>query len=184
MQELPEEATYNPEEDAPAEFLEGEFPGHISFLDKRWIEPSKSYVYDYKVKIAQEAHTIMGKNTEDKQVPGTNMVHKDIKFGNAISVWLTPEPGEKERWKNKKYIDFHQDILGIKFPTKKVNKVDVVQIQEVDAEDVVGIPVIIRIGREWNKDKDKYWMKAIGIKPWPEGKHKNEKEMEEDDLPF
>jgi len=184
MRDMENPPVYNPEKDGEQKLYEGDYPAHISSLECKTYNDST--VYDYKFKIATEAHSMTIDDPETKEtVPLSNMVGKEFNLGRDASVWLNPNPGDNDGWKNRKYIEFHTDVCGLKFPTKTIEDVEVVTLQEVEIQDVFGIPVIITLAYEFRKDdKTKKYMKVVKVTPWDAGKRISKEDAEENDLPF
>lgn len=84
----------------------------------------------------------------------------DVLKGREIrgSVPYILNPHKRIRWMNNEYISFVEDALGIEFPLTEVQTPDgikkVKDIQLVEEEDVLGIPVIIELGVREYKDRE------------------------------
>ena len=190
---------FNPETDGPTKYYEGTFPAHIVDLELIGLMKTDTGGYarcehnnpdtelvisEITFKIAQEINnmTVEDPDTGEQTCP-SSMAGKEFKPGQYVIPALNMKPGD-EGWKNGKYIQFFEN-LGIEFPTKKIDKVEVKQVAKVELEDVYGLPVMITLNREKDKnDPEKSYMKVFAVNPWADGKQVTKEEMEEDDLPF
>jgi len=100
----------------------------------------------------------------------------------STGVWLTENPGEGEGWRNRAYIQFFQG-LGVEFPTTKDGKT---QLAEVEEEDVIGMPALIKLNREfYEKDGEtRSTWKAFSATSWKDGQKLAPEEVSAEDVPF
>ncbi len=115
-------------------------------------------------------------------------IHMIGKEYRGEGIWLTPNPGG-ERWRNERYMTFVQ-ACGIKFPFKKLdNGVSIWDIQEIEEPDILGFPILFRIGKRSYTDKDgnkRLTIEAKEYAPWPNGKkvEVERTQADEDGVPF
>lgn len=177
-------STYNPETDAPPKFYPGVYPAYISGFELFQPATTTSAVCKFKYRIAEEANGIevTDPDTGKKVVPLT-MIGKEFEMSRDASIWFNSQPIEGDEWKNANYIEFVEGVLGLTFPRKLVGKTEVVEIQEIEDEDVIGIPVWVTLNHEVDKKTEKKYMKVFDVKPW-DVPRKTKNELEEDSLPF
>ena len=123
----------------------------------------------------------------------------DVLNGREIrgSVPYILNPHKRIRWMNNEYISFVEDGLGIQFPLTEIQELNgikkVKDIQLVEEEDVLGIPVIIELSIREYKDKETGDTKKVqdvkNILHWESGKRIPMDELvedipEDDSLPF
>jgi len=184
MRDTTGDSTFNPDVDKLKKFLPGTFPAYISGFEYYQPEGNDSKVCRYTFKLAQETGTITVTDPETgEEMPATHMVGKEFTLGKDASVWLCEEPAEGDGWKNGKYIEFHEDCLGLKFPRKTVEGVEIIQVQAVEEEDVIGIPVWVETKDELASNGKSY-MKVQKVKLWTDVEKKTKEQLEEDNLPF
>ena len=103
--------------------------------------------------------------------PPNHMIGRKMK---ANTIWFNPEPGD-ERWRNEAYLKF-ADALGVEFPSTKTDKgVTITNLMELEAEDILGKPVLVRIGKTKYNDRNdnnrlKTTLKPVEFIKWPDGK--------------
>ena len=98
----------------------------------------------------------------------------------SAGVFLTPNLPQGERWKNKKYNEFFTN-MGVKFP---VDEKGIVKLQEVEEEDIIGLPAIadIQVYKYTTKEgEERTSMRVMNVFPWNDGTRKEQKES---DVPF
>lgn len=199
---------FDPNEPAPKRkiILVGTFPAHVVDIveGKLW---NGGIPYNYTYRIAPEAADIEGLNWveyqeyceesdddqeyKDEQIDSFkeeagehDMPGRDIR---AEGVWLTPNPKKGESWRNRRFIEHHQN-LGLKFPEDKDGKIQLAKPKE---EDVLGLPCMVRIGLvpETRKDENgnKYetgrrFPRVVEIAKWEDGKQLDLEEIVGDAL--
>jgi len=117
---------------------------------------------------------------DDGKPKETSLAFMAGKKYRSAGVFLTPKLPEGERWKNKKYTEFFSN-MGVKFPT---NKDGVVQLQEVEESDIIGLPAIadVQVYKYTTKDgTQRSTMRVMNVFPWNDGTKKIE---ENSDVPF
>ena len=160
----------------------GKYPGHVSGFDVRTFD-SGSKVFNIEFTLAEEC-----KNMEvHKQKRGGSM-YKEVYNGSnepemissgfmtgkkyrSAGVWLTPNLPKDQRWKNRTYKEFFTNI-GIEFP---VNSNGVVDLQEIEESDVIGMPAIVEVKpyTYTNKDgEEKTSLRVLSVFPWNDGSKK------------
>ncbi len=169
----------------------GTYPAHVSEFAS--MEYNDSIVFNLTYVIATEASQLeinkmflddgqLVKTTDaegaDVMISASYMSGKPFKGGG---VWLTPSPGQGEGWKNKKYQQ-HCENMGIVFDTNDDGETILGEIEE---NDVVGKPVLIKLGQEeYTKDgQTKTAWKVFTVYPWKEGSIMSAEEMKSD-VPF
>ena len=95
-------------------------------------------------------------------------------------IWFTPDPVKEERWKNRTYKDFCEN-LGVKFRDDGENTI----LDEIETEDVVGKPCLATVvTNEYERDgQTKRTMQVGNVTLWKDGVALSGDEMESD-LPF
>ena len=169
----------------------GLYECHLVGFDDREFD-SGSKVFNFTFQLADEVGKMdvpvlksdgNGEYVPDgkKMTKATHLVGRKFK---SVGIWLTPNPGDGEGWKNKNYLKFCEN-LGIEFD-KVETKTKLAEIEEMD---VLGLPAIARIGVETYEDKEtqemKKTMKVMEVLPWGAGVKMDKAEIEaEDALPF
>jgi hypothetical protein len=169
----------------------GKYPSHVSAFDVRTFETG-SKVFNIEFTLAEECKNM---EVEKYQRSGNEYIPfaKDGKVeiisagfmtGKkyfSAGVWLTPNLAKEERWKNRKYKEFFSNI-GIEFPTDKDG---IVELQEVEEEDVIGMPALVDVQSYTYTNKDgeeKTSLRVLSVFPWNDG---NRIEPPKDtDVPF
>ena len=94
----------------------------------------------------------------------------------SAGVFLTSNLPKDERWKNKKYNEFFTNI-GVKFP---VNGDGIVQLQEVEEEDIIGLPAIVDVQvykYTTKQGEERTSLRIMNTYPWNDG-------VKKDNVPF
>lgn len=205
------DAIYNPSEQwRPTE--EGEYPAHIVSLSTREVNtkagPSIVVNMEYKVapevsECKQELYEMDGYNyvleggikvhIRDKDgyaVYGDCTHLKDKKFrDNGYFVFLDSSSGSK----NAKYFELLES-LNIELATDKVDGKEVKKLVLIEEDDVIGLPVQIKLKRETyitsatkhlppSEQEKRSVFKVNTIKEWKGGKKVEVEELEQD-VPF
>lgn len=188
---------FNEEEDGFTPVPPGSYPAHVTTVKTRTFEDSGSTVYNLSFKVAPEVKDINvpklksdgngGFQTSKDGDGNTLTINGSFISGREFrldkGMWLNPNPG-KERWKNRKYVEWCE-ALGIKFETdKNDNKV----LAQAEEDDILGLPCNINLKEvEWKNDetgKSGKTMKVVNIDAWSKGYKLSREEVETDDLPF
>ena len=159
------DATFDSVNDQPKKPVPGKYPSHVSGFEAVTLE-SGGKVFNIDFTLAEEC-----KNMEDAFMAG--------KQYRSAGVFLTPNLPTDQRWKNKKYNEFFSN-MGVKFP---VNGDGIVKLQEVEEEDIIGLPAIadVQVYKYTTKDgEDRTSLRVMNVYPWDDGTKKEKK----DNVPF
>ena len=160
------DATFDSVNDQPKKPVPGKYPSHVSGFEAVSLK-SGGKVFNIDFTLASEC-----KNMENAFMAG--------KQYRSAGVFLTPNLPQGERWKNKKYNEFFTN-MGVKFP---VDEKGIVKLQEVEEEDIIGLPAIadIQVYKYTTKDgEERTSMRVMNVFPWNDGTRKEKKES---DVPF
>ena len=187
-------ATFDESTDGVSPIYPGTYPGHVASLVTRQFD-SGSTVFNLTFKIADEAKetTIIKQHKngsgsfepvlDEKGKPiETTANHMVGKTFYANGIWLTPNPEKGQGWKNRKYLEAFQN-LGVAFDR---NKDGIVTLAEVEEDDVVGSPALVRLSEQEytnRNDEARTAFKVDNIMPWERGKKMSSAELN-DDVPF
>lgn len=200
MREPDKQQTFG-DNDRRAMFQAGIFNAHVSELVTREFDDHNE-VFNLKFKLAREGlkdvvipFVIYDANAENKQQP---ILDKD---GNAVLIDCLRFEGRefklpngmwfyektKYEWQtNEQYANVCAAI-GVNFPEKKVAGVNVKALQKIDGEDILGKPVMIKVGMaKWTNKKagtSGEFMAVLDVLPWKEGKAITIEEAKEE-VPF
>ena len=169
----------------------GKYPAHISGFDIRTFD-SGSKVFNIEFTLADECKSMevhkyvrsgndynpSNKDGEPEMISAGFMTGKKYR---SSGVWLTPSLPKDQRWKNRNYKEFFTNI-GIEFP---VNGSGVVELQEVEEGDVIGMPALVDVKPHTytNKDgEDKTTLRVLNVFPWNDGDRKEP--SKDTDVPF
>ena len=197
------DAIYNPTEQwKPIE--EGEYPAHITSLSTREVNTKAGPSIVVNMEYKQELYEMEG---YDYVLNDGNKVHirdkdgmypvygdcshlKDKKFrDNGFFVFLDSSSGSK----NSRYFDLLEN-LGIELATDKVDGKEVKKLVLIEEDDVLGLPVQVKIKRETyvtsatkhlppSEQEKRSAFKVSTIKTWEGGKKVQVEELEQD-VPF
>ena len=159
------DATFDSVNDQPKKPVPGKYPSHVSGFEAVTLE-SGGKVFNIDFTLAEEC-----KNMEDAFMAG--------KEYRSAGVFLTSNLPTDERWKNKKYNEFFSN-MGVKFP---VNGDGIVKLQEVEEEDIIGLPAIadVQVYKYTTKDgENRTSLRVMNVYPWDDGIKKEKK----DSVPF
>ena len=196
------DAIYNPTEQwKPIE--EGEYPAHVTSLSTREVNtkagPAIVVNMEYKVapevsECKQELYEMDGYDYVYKDgmypVYGDCSHLKDKKFrDNGFFVFLDSSSGSK----NSRYFELLEN-LNIELATDKVDGKEVKKLVLIEEDDVVGLPVQIRLKKETyitsatkhlppSEQEKRSAFKVSTIKTWEGGKKVQVEELEQD-VPF
>ena len=98
-------------------------------------------------------------------------------------VWFTPNPPSDEKWRNRYYKDFCEN-LGVNFDKSKDND-SIILLCEIEESDVMGFPCLIRVGENSYEKNGEIIrnMKVHSVFPWKDGVELNPDELTSD-VPF
>ena len=187
---------YNEEKDGYTPTSPGVYQSHIVGLRSR--EIGEKVVFNFSIKVAEEAaelnvpKLVKGANGEEAQIEYNDegkavMVKADYMVGRIFEsrgVWFTQIPPPKEQWRNRDYKEFCENI-GVTFPIDE--KTNNVSLGEVEESDVLGMPLLAKIGTlEYTNKKTNKTVKKTAVLSafsWINGKRLKPTELEEE-VPF
>ena len=183
-------AVFNEQKDGYTPTAPGVYQSHIIELRSR--ELDDRVVFNFKVRVAEEAAKLdvpmyskdgdageaqIVKNDVGKAV----MVKADYMVGREFEsrgVWFTSVPPPKERWRNRDYKEFCEKV-GVVFPTNESNET---QLGEIEESDVLGLPLLAKIGTYEYKNKKTgkatKQTKVLSAFSWHDGKRLKPEELE------
>lgn len=175
--------TFFDESEVGQTILQGTFPMHVIKVDVG--EAVKGSIpYNLTFKIAKEAGKFKGSNPKTgEEELAEGMVGREVR---SIGVWLNPNPGPGESWRNNRYVALIE-ATGITLEEVNQNGKKVKQLVKVEELDLLGKPILGEIKPEVDKrDKDKpaveqrSYQKVHGFFPWVDGKSLPTEELIED----
>ena len=174
----------------------GSFPAYVSKLEVKELTVktgAKKKVFKTHFKLADEVKDMeVNKwvlNEETKLPEKTDeMMSAEFMVGNTYrclnDVWLTPEPADNEKWKNKEYGEYFLS-LGAKFTMETIKGEERMIIDEVEESDILGRSVIVNLVEDfYKKDGVKKRVLAVGSFKKGELPDKDAGEMLDQELPF
>jgi len=186
--------TYDEATDGASPVMPGTYPAHVVGMTSRTFD-SGSIVFNLTFRIAEEVsnmnivkqvkngsgayETVVDSDNNPVEVSAAYMKGKTY---FAQGVWLTPDPGKGQGWKNRKYKETCEN-LGISF---NVNKEGVVILGEVEEEDIVGAPALVRLNEQEYTNRNgeqRTSFRVDNILPWKDGSKLSADELT-DDVPF
>ena len=171
--------------------IPGTYPAHVCNVGIN--EYNDSFVYNITFLVAAEVEKVqINKMTREngelvqvldadgnpQKINASYLAGKEFRGGG---VWLTPDPGD-EKWKNRKYKQYFES-LGIMFEADYNGDTVLGQVEE---EDVLGQPCLIKIAQDEYTDKTgqtKQAWKVFNIYPWSNGTKLDVDELQSD-VPF
>ena len=186
------DATFDDGTDGYQSANPGKYPAHVSGFDVKTFD-SGSKVFNIEFTLAEECknmkvnkHIRNGNeyapcfhtNEDPEKISAGFMTGK--KYFSA-GVWLTPKLPKDQGWKNRTYKEFFTNI-GIEFPT---NENGTIELQEVEEEDVIGMPALVNVQpySYTNKDgSEKTSLRVLNVFPWNDGTRKEP--AKDTDVPF
>ena len=184
--------TFNETTDGFTPSPEGVYPCHVVAVDSREYNGNK--VFNFQFKVADEVEKLElptmvsdgnGWYTVKVDEDGKTVVQSGKPFAGrkffSKGVWFTPEPVKEERWKNRTYKEFCEN-LGVIFRTEG----DEVYLDEVEASDVLGKPCLAKVVMNEYETRDgetKRTMQVSSVTPWKDGVELSSDELDSD-LPF
>ena len=186
------DATFDSVNDQPKKPVPGKYPSHVSGFEAVSLK-SGGKVFNIDFTLANEcknmskeitvqlSDNVSGTEVNDDYSPKTeSLAFMAGKQYRSAGVFLTPNLPQGERWKNKKYNEFFTN-MGVKFP---VDEKGIVKLQEVEEEDIIGLPAIadIQVYKYTTKEgEERTSMRVMNVFPWNDGTRKEQKES---DVPF
>ena len=168
------DATFDSVNDQPKKPVPGKYPSHVSGFEAVSLK-SGGKVFNIDFTLADEC-----KNMTEDNLGEESLAFMAGKQYRSAGVFLTPNLPQGERWKNKKYNEFFTN-MGVKFP---VDEKGIVKLQEVEEEDIIGLPAIadIQVYKYTTKEgEERTSMRVMNVFPWNDGTRKEQKES---DVPF
>jgi hypothetical protein len=168
------DATFDSVNDQPKKPVPGKYPSHVSGFEAVSLK-SGGKVFNIDFTLADEC-----KNMTEDNLGEESLAFMAGKQYRSAGVFLTPNLPQGERWKNKKYNEFFTN-MGVKFPADEKG---IVKLQEVEEEDIIGLPAIadIQVYKYTTKDgEERTSMRVMNVFPWNDGTRKEQKES---DVPF
>lgn len=179
-------------DDKSLPIIPGTYPAHATKCDiKEW---NDSFVYNMTFTVADEVKKVQ---IDKMTVENGELVKVLDADGNPVKisasylskkefrsngVWLTPNPNDDEKWKNRKYKQFFES-MGVVFDADKDGNTVLAQVEE---DDILGLPCLIKIAREEYTAKDgatrQAW-KVFQVYPWQNGNKLDPDEINSD-VPF
>lgn len=189
-------AVFNEQKDGYTPTAPGVYHSHIVELRSR--ELDDRVVFNFKVRVAEEAAKLdvpkynKDGDSDEPQIVKNNvgkavMVKADYMVGREFEsrgVWFTPIPPPKERWRNRDYKEICENI-GVEFPVD--SKTKDVQLGEIEESDVLGLPLLSKIGiyeyKNKKSGKTTKQVKVLNAFSWNDGKRLKPEELE-NGVPF
>ena len=191
------DATFDNATDGYQPAMPGKYPGHVSAFDAVSLR-NGGKVFNIEFTLADECKkmetqkmarvhseigtyvgSVIGNSDEPEMI---NAGFMSSKIYRSAGVFLTPNLPSDQGWKNRKYKEFFSN-MGVDFPADKDGKL---MLQEVEEEDVIGLPALVDVKPYvyTNKDGDKKSsLRVLNVFPWNEGTKKEFKKKNED-VPF
>ena len=164
------DATFDSVNAQPKKPAPGKYPSHVSGFEAVSLK-SGGKVFNIDFTLADECK----KMTEDN-LGEESLAYMAGKQYRSAGVFLTANLPSGERWKNKKYNEFFTN-MGVKFP---VNGDGVVNLQEVEEEDIIGLPAIadVQVYKYTTKEgEERTSLRVMNVFPWNDG-------IKKDNVPF
>ena len=183
--------TYNETTDGFVPSPEGVYPCHVVAVDSREYNGNK--VFNFQFKVADEVANLKfpkmvsdgnGWYVQAQDKDGQTVVQSGKAFASrkfySKGVWFTPDPVKEERWKNRTYKDFCEN-LGVIFRTDGYSTI----LDEIEESDVIGKPCLATVvTNEYEKDGEtKRTMQVGNVTLWKDGVALSSDELDSD-LPF
>ena len=170
------------------------YPSHITECKVAEVSVRKKYkakVFNFFVEIADEVKdlTFINANANGKEVKGTSFAGRRVK-GGGVFFFLNPTDGddfEANPGGNDKYLHFCES-LGIECPEVEVDidgeKRIVKTLPELEAEDIIGKPLMSYIDIAPWKDKDGNQRNSMNVKNFDKWSDGSDRDIAGEDLPF
>jgi len=187
--------TFVDENESAIPILPGNYPAHVSTLESKDVTTKfgDKKVFNIGFRIAEQVVSMkmvkheyvdnelvpIIENGKEVEIDGSFM--KDKTF-TSTGLWLTENPPVERAWENKGYLKFFQS-MGIVFPQAEDGRT---QLAEVEEEDIIGLPVYVKLDKEeyTNKDgEERTAWRVFSVKQWKDGQRLSSEEMG-DDVPF
>ena len=182
---------YNETTDGFTPSPEAVYPCHVVSVNSREYNGNK--VFNFQFQVADEVEKLQ----LPKLVSDGNgwYVSQTDDNGNVVTqggkpfagrkffskgIWLTPDPVKEERWKNRTYKEFCEN-LGVVFRTDGEDTI----LDEVEESDVLGRPCLAKVVmNEYEKDGEtKRTMQVNSVTTWKDGVQLSDDELDSD-VPF
>ena len=186
------DATFNEATDGYQPAMPGKYPGHVSAFEAVSLK-NGGKVFNIEFTLADECKkmeiqkmvrlgteytgSVLGDNDEPEMI---NAGFMSAKIYRSAGVFLTPNLPNDQRWKNRKYKEFFSN-MGVDFPEDKNGNQ---KLQEVEEDDVIGLPALIDVKPYSYKNKEgekKSSLRVLNVFPWDDG---TRKKPEGEKVPF
>ena len=190
-------AAFNEQKDGYTPTSPGVYQGHIVGLRSREIDDR--IVFNFQIRIAEEAGALdvpkLVKNgTDDPEIEYDDagkavMMKAEYMVGRTFEsrgIWFTPTPPSSERWRNRDYKEFCENV-GIQ--CSRDSETNNVSLGEIEESDVLGLPLLAKVGTlEYTNKKTKKTVKKTAVLNafnWDNGKRLEPAKLDElQDAPF
>ena len=183
--------TYNESTDGFTPAPPGVYPAHVVGLESR--EYNGNRVFNFQFKVADEVSKLQlpkmisdgngwYETATDKE--GTPVTQNGKAFSGrkffSKGIWFTPDPIKEERWRNRAYKEFCEN-LGVIFRKDGDDTI----LDELEESDVMGKPCLANVvTNEYEKDgQTKRTMQVSTVTTWRDGVELSSDELESD-VPF
>ena len=186
-----DKTTQNQTPDVGLTIPEWIYPWQVVSFDS--IENNGKKVFNFQFKVADEVANLKfpkmvsdgnGWYVQAQDKDGQTVVQSGKAFASrkfySKGVWFTPDPVKEERWKNRTYKDFCEN-LGVIFRTDGDSTI----LDEIEESDVIGKPCLATVvTNEYEKDGEtKRTMQVGNVTLWKDGVALSSDELDSD-LPF
>ena len=190
-------AAFNEQKDGYTPTSPGVYHGHVIGLRSREIDDR--IVFNFSIKISEEAGNLEVPKLS-KNGSGESKIEYDdtgkavmIKASHMVDrvfesrgIWFTPTPPSDQRWRNRDYKEFCENI-GVQFAID--DKTNDVRLGEVEESDVLGLPLLAKVGTlEYTNKKTNKAVKKVAVLnafSWDTGSRLKPDELEDsEEAPF
>jgi len=182
-------AQFNQQTDGYQQSMPGKYPAHVTGFQV-FTTDSGSKVFNIEFTLAEECKDleinkmVRNKDNNYELVEG-EMINAGFMASKkyfTTGLWLTPNLPADQRWKNRAYTEFCQNI-GIEFPKTEDGSM---KLSEIEESDIIGMPGIasIDVNKYFDKksNKEKSSLKVLSVFPWNDGQRKEP--PKDSDVPF
>tara|TARA_R100001530_G_scaffold42259_1_gene32191 strand:- start:14 stop:574 length:561 start_codon:yes stop_codon:yes gene_type:complete len=166
----------------------GLYPAHVIAAESR--EYSGSKVFNFTFKVADEVSKMMVPKmiadgngwykASEETISGKFLAGRKF-FSKGI--WFTPNPASDEKWRNRNYKTFCEN-LGVVFEKSKDDN-NVILLCEIEESDVLGFPCLVKVAENsYEKNGETVRnMKVSSVFTWNDGTALSPDELTSD-VPF